>query len=182
VRTDRLVKEYDVEIKWLAFPLHPDTPEAGLTLEELFAGRDFDVSAIRERLQRVAASLGLPLADRAKIYNSRLAQELAKWAESEMKGDEFHRAVFRAYFVDGKNIAVVDELTGLAESVGLPAGEARQAALSRRYRNAVDADWKRSRTLGLNAVPTFLFGNRKIVGFPAYEDLAELVGKGRRRQ
>ncbi len=179
MRTDRLVKEYDVEIKWLAFPLHPDTPEEGLTLEELFAGRDFDVSASRKRLERAAASLCLPLADRTRIYNSRPAQELAKWAESEMKGDEFHRAVFRAYFVDGKNIAVADELVGLAESVGLPAAEARQVVLSRRYRDAVDADWKRSRALGLNAVPTFLFDNRKIVGFPSYEALADLVRTGR---
>ena len=96
-----------------------------------------------------------------------------------MKGDEFHRAVFRAYFVDGKNIAVADELVGLAESVGLPAAEARQVVLSRRYRDAVDADWKRSRALGLNAVPTFLFDNRKIVGFPSYEALADLVRTGR---
>jgi predicted DsbA family dithiol-disulfide isomerase len=148
-----------------------------VTLKELFAGRDVDIPAIQKRLKKVADSLSLPLANRTMTYNSRLAQELAKWAESEGKGEEFHRAVFRAYFVDGKNIAMADELARLAESVGLPAQEARQAVLSRRLRQAVDADWERSRALGIDAVPTFIFSSRRIVGFQPYEALAELVNR-----
>jgi predicted DsbA family dithiol-disulfide isomerase len=38
-------------------------------------------------------------------YNSRLAQELGKWVETRGKGDQYHDAVFQAYFVDGKNLA-----------------------------------------------------------------------------
>ena len=60
------------------------------TNAELFAGRSVDIQGIVQRLKRVAKELGLPLADRTKTYNSRLAQELAKWAEAEGKGDEFH--------------------------------------------------------------------------------------------
>ena len=135
-----------------------------------------NISAIQKRLKKVAESLSLPLCNRTMTYNSRLAQELAKWAESEGKGEEFHRAVFRAYFVEAKNIAIADELAHLAESIGLPEEEARQVILSRRFRQAVDADWARSRALGIEAVPTFIFGNRKVVGFQSYEALAELVG------
>ena len=87
---------------------------------------------MRKRLREVAEYLSLPLSDRTMTFNSRLAQELAKWAESEGKGEEFHHAVFRAYFVEGKNIAMVSELIRLAESVGLPEEEAGQVILSRR--------------------------------------------------
>lgn len=172
-----MIKEYDVEVKWLAFPLHPETPERGLALEDLFAGRDVGISAMRKRLREVAEYLSLPLSDRTMTFNSRLAQELAKWAESEGKGEEFHHAVFRAYFVEGKNIAMVSELIRLAESVGLPEEEAGQVILSRRFKQAVDADWTRSRALGIEAVPTFIFGNRKLVGFQPYEALAELINR-----
>jgi len=134
-----------------------------------------DIPAIQKRLKEVAASLSLPLSTRTRTYNSRLAQELGKWVESEGKGEEFHRAVFRAYFVDGKNIAMVDELARLAESIGLPPREARHVVLSRSFRQAVDADWERSRSLGIDAVPTFIVGNRRIVGFRPYEALKELV-------
>ena len=181
MRTDRLKKEYEIEVRWLAFPLHPEVPEQGLTLEELFVGRDVDILAAQQRLKRVAASLSLPLGARAKTYNSRLAQELAKWAESQGKGDEFHHTVFRAYFVDGKNIALTDELVALAASIGLPTDEARQVILTRSFREAVDADWARSHAFGITAVPTFIIDDQRIVGFQPYEVLVQLVtGSGTR--
>ena len=94
-----------------------------MTLEALFAGRNYDIEASKQRLKQVAKELGLPLGDRKMTYNSRLAQELGKWAESKGKGDPFHEAVFRAYYVNGINIGKVDELVGIAKSVGLPEKE-----------------------------------------------------------
>jgi len=97
-----------------------------------------NISASLQRLKRVASSLSLPLMDLTRTYNSRLAQELAKWAESQGKGDDFHHTIFRAYFVDGKNIGRVDELATLAASMGLPADETRDVIQARRFREAVD--------------------------------------------
>ena len=72
------------------------------------------------RLRKVANEVGLPLGKRERTFNSRLAQELGKWAESEGKGYQFHNAVFRAYFVDGKNIGKTPVLVDIAESLSLP--------------------------------------------------------------
>jgi predicted DsbA family dithiol-disulfide isomerase len=123
----------------------------------------------------VADELGLPLGKRTKTYNSRLAQELAKWAESKNKGDEYHDAVFRAYFVDGKNIANVEELTGLAQSVGLSPDEAKFALQSRSFKIAVDSDWSRSHQMGITAVPTFVVDRHSIVGAQPYEVLEQFL-------
>jgi predicted DsbA family dithiol-disulfide isomerase len=71
------------------------------------------------RLRKTAADLRLPFGQRERTYNSRLAQELGLWAESKSKGDVFHMAVFKAYFVDGKNIAKIPVLLDLAASVSL---------------------------------------------------------------
>jgi predicted DsbA family dithiol-disulfide isomerase len=175
VRIDQLRKNYEIKVHWMAFPLHPETPEDGMTLEELFAGKPIDIKKVMARLRQVADELGLPLGDRKKTYNSRLAQELAKWAESEQKGDPFHEAVFRAYFVDGINIGRMDELVALAKSVGLPGEKARSVLELRTFKEAVDSDWERSRTLGITGVPTFVVDHRAIVGFQAYEDLGEFL-------
>ncbi len=134
-----------------------------------------DIDQMIRRLKKVAQELGLPLGDRRKTYNSRLAQELAKWAESRGRGDEFHDAVFRAYFVDGKNIAKIDELVGLAKSVGLPDREARTALQLRGFRKAVDADWSRAREMGISAVPTFVVNHRTVVGAQPYEVLEQFL-------
>jgi predicted DsbA family dithiol-disulfide isomerase len=175
VRIGQLKKHFDIDVRWTAFPLHPETPEQGLTLEELFAGQPIDIQKIISRLRQVADGLGLPLGDRKKTYNSRLAQELAKWAESKGKGDPFHEAVFRTYFVDGKNIGRVDELVTLAKSIGLPEGEARSVLESRIFKEAVDSDWSRSRALGITAVPTFVVDHRSVVGFQSYEVLEQFL-------
>ncbi len=175
MRIDQFKKNYDIHVRWAAFPLHPETPDDGLTLKELFAGRPIDIKEVMTRLKQVADELGLPLGERSKTYNSRLAQELAKWAESEGKGDPFHEAVFRAYFVDGKNIGKVDELTALAKSVGLPEKKARSVLELRTFKEPVDSDWSRSHALGITGVPAFVVDHRATVGFQPYEDLEEFL-------
>jgi predicted DsbA family dithiol-disulfide isomerase len=175
VHVERLLTEYDIDVRWRAFPLHPEIPEDGLTVEELFAGRAIDVAAIQERLKQVADSLSLPLAPRLKTYNTRPAQELAKWAESEGKGGEFHGAVFRAYFSEGRNIGKIEELLTVAASVGLPTDDIRSVILTKRFASAVDGDWDASRRMGVRAVPTFMSEGRKIVGFQPYDALARLA-------
>ena len=162
----------------MAFPLHPETPADGQTLEHLFAGRSIDLEKSRLRLKQVADELGLPLGHRTMTYNSRLAQELAKWAESRGKDDLFHESVFRAYYVDGINIGKIKELVSLAKSVGLLEKEAKSVLEERTYKEAVDADWSRSHQLGITGVPTFVIGNQGVVGFQPYETLEQFLKSG----
>ena len=175
MRIEKLRKNYNVEIQWRAFPLHPETPQEGRTLEELFAGRNMDIPAMLDRLKGVAEELRLPWGEREKTYNSRLSQELGKWAEEKGKGDEFHDAAFRTYFVDGKNIAKIDVLESLAKSVGLPGKEAREVLQSRAFKDAVDSDWRLSRELGITAVPTFVVDHHAVVGAQSYEVLEQFL-------
>jgi predicted DsbA family dithiol-disulfide isomerase len=175
VRVERLRAKYQIDVEFTHFPLHPDTPVEGLTLAKLFAGRDFDLSAIKARMVRLMADEGLPYGDRTMTYNSRLAQELAKWAETRPGGGAIHDALFRAYFVDDRNIAFVDTLVEIVDQIGLPKNEAREVLESRRFQEAVDADWRRSRELGITGVPTFVAGNRAVVGAQTYEVLESLV-------
>jgi predicted DsbA family dithiol-disulfide isomerase len=170
-----LKKEYGVEARWIAFPLHPETPEEGISLEELFKERDIDLPASMEHLGKVAAELGLPWGMRARTYNSRRAQELGKWAESMHKGDEFHLAAFHAYFAEGRNIADVSVLKELAGAVGLDGRKAEQVLAERTFKEAVDRDWAYARTCGITAVPTFMAAGRKVVGAQPYQALEDLV-------
>ena len=167
--------ESGVNVRWLAFPLHPETPEEGQTLEELFAGRSFNISEALAHMKTVADAEGLPFGKRTKTYNSRLTQELAKWAEEQGRGDAFHQAAFRAYFADGKNIAKMENLLDIAASVSLDPNEARRIIEERTYREAVDTDWQKAHRMGITAAPTFLFGNRRLVGAQPYQALKQFI-------
>ncbi len=180
---ERLRDAYKVEFHYTLFPLHPETPEEGISLEKLFAGRSFDIAASRARLAGLMAEEGLPYnKTRSMTYNSRSAQELAKWAETKPGGDAIHNALYRAYFVDGLNIALIGNLLQVVRRLGLPEDEAQEALSSRRFRDAVDQDWQRCREWGITAVPTFSVGKRRLVGAQSYEELERLIGEGGSRE
>jgi predicted DsbA family dithiol-disulfide isomerase len=50
----------------------------------------------------------------------------------------------------------MDELVRIAEAIGLPGHEPRAVLATGSYAAAVDADWQRSRELGVTSVPTHL--------------------------
>jgi predicted DsbA family dithiol-disulfide isomerase len=165
-------------VEWLAFPLHPETPEEGIALEDLFKGRNFDIDAMMKKLKRTANSLGLPLGNRNRTYNSRLAQELGKWAEEEGQADAYHMAMFQAYFVDGKNLAKTDILVEIAAGLSLDAKTARRVLEERTFKDAVDQDWQQAYARGITAVPTFMANGMRLVGAQSYAALERLITVG----
>jgi len=108
-------------------------------------------------------------------FNSRLAQELGKWAEQMGKGQAFHDAVFRAYFADGRNIAQVNILADIATAVGLDSAEAHDVIAARTFKDAVDTDWTRAYESGVTAVPTFLMNGQTLVGAQTFNALADFM-------
>lgn len=148
-----------------------------MELKHLFSGRNVDIRALNKQMKSLIDREGLPYNERTSTFNSRLAQELAKWAEGEPLGERLYQRLFRAYFVDGKNIGKTDILVQTAEQAGLPGLEAREALETRRFRGAVDQDWRRCRDLGVTAVPTFMIDGSRLVGAQPYEELERFVLK-----
>ena len=70
----------------------------------------FDFSAMRAEMKERMDAEGLPYGKRTHSYNSRLAQELGKWADTLDDGEKLHEALYKAYFVESKNIGEVDVL------------------------------------------------------------------------
>lgn len=161
------------------------------------------------RLKMLMDAEGLPFDEgRTMTFNSRLAQELAKWGEGKLESEGLNHeglnneglnneslnneglnheglnmALYQAYFVDGRNIGDLEVLLQVAEEVGLPVEEAQIVLEERLMRPAVDADWQYARSIGVTAVPTFAVGLTGVVGAQPYEQLAQFlehVGASRR--
>jgi len=177
VRIERLKAEHNVKVEWVHFPLHPDTPPEGRSLADLFAGRNVDRKAMHSQMKARMDAEGLPYGERTMTYNSRLAQELGKWADTQAGGAAFHDAMFRAYFVEARDISQPAVLLEIVEEVGLPAAGAREVLEKRTFKAAVDADWELSRRYGVTGVPTFVVGREGVVGAQPYEALEALVLK-----
>jgi predicted DsbA family dithiol-disulfide isomerase len=177
VRVEKLKAAFDIETVMVHFPLHPETPQEGREMAPFYRQRGIDPEAAWTRMKTLMDAEGLPYGKRTHSYNSRLAQELGKWADTRPGGDKLHDALYRAYFVDGRNIADPEVLVELAAAVGLPAEEARAVLADRRFSAAVDADWQRSHRYGVTGVPTFVAERYGVVGAQPYEVLEQLVEK-----
>ena len=147
----------------------------GRSLEDLFAGRGMDLNAMYLQMKERMEAEGLEYSVRTHTYNSRLAQELGKWADTQPGGEAIHDALYRAYFVDGVNVGDVEALLKVAAAVGLDVDAAREVLESRSFKASVDEDWNKSRQYGVTGVPTFVAGRQGVVGAQPYEALEQLL-------
>lgn len=169
---DQLKEEKDVTIKWLHFPLHPETPPEGVLMKDLYKTRNREqAKAYGDHLRTLMAEAGLTYNKRTRLDNSRIAQELGAWADTQMEGDDFHYAMFRAYFVDDRTISDRDTLIDIAGSVGLDRQEARDVIESRSFSAKVTEDWNRAWENGITGVPTFVAKDLFVYGCQPYEVL-----------
>jgi predicted DsbA family dithiol-disulfide isomerase len=176
VRIEKLKAAYEIETRLVHFPLHPDTPLEGRSMAAHYRARGIDPDDAYQRMKGLMDAEGLPYGKRTHSYNSRLAQELGKWADTlPGGGDKLHDALYRAYFVDARNIGDPDILVEIVEAAGLDAAAAREVIETRRFKDAVDADWAKSAQYGVTGVPTFVAGQRGVVGAQPYEMLERLV-------
>ncbi len=127
-------------------------------------------------MREMAAEAGLTIADRDWVSNSRSALEAAEYAREHDLFEPFHRAVFVAYFAEGRDIGKHDVLSDIASAVGLDARDMIAALDGGRYSDRVNEDLSLSRQLGLTGVPAFIIGNRAIVGAQPYEVFEHVMG------
>jgi predicted DsbA family dithiol-disulfide isomerase len=141
----------------------------------LFAGRGLDLPAAQQRMTDLMAHEGLPYGERTMTFNSRLAQELAAWADTQPDGWGIHDALFRAYFVDGVNLARPDNLIAVADRCGLSISTASEVLEQRSFAAVVDQDWSTCRGWGVTSVPTFIVGQTALVGAQPLAELEKLL-------
>ena len=140
--------------RWLHFPLHPETPPEGVLMKDIQTDPDAG-RAYAEHLRSLMAEAGLEYNRRSRLDNSRLAQEMGAWADTQESGEAFHLAAFRACFVDDRNISDPKTLISLAGSVGLDEAAAREVMETRSFSPKVTEDWERAWQNGITGVPTF---------------------------
>lgn len=173
----KLLRQYEVKVIWRAFPLHPDIPAGGLPIDTLFGGNFPLMTEKMQQLEKIAASHGLTLSKRTTISDSRLAQELGKWAQTQGKLEAYHDAVYKAYFADGLDISDESVLLEITDSLHLSREDARSVLQNRRFKQAVDEDWLRSEELNIMVAPTYIFHQDRLAGSQSFEALEKLLQK-----
>jgi predicted DsbA family dithiol-disulfide isomerase len=178
-----LKEEYEVEVEWRAFELHPEIPPEGMQLPPYLRANFGDMS---ERLKQMAHKVNLAMVMPDKIPNSRRALEASEYAREQGQHKAFHRVVFRKFYGEGQDLHSWAVLRAAAKEVGLDPEAIQRETESGKYRAAVDVQIAEAHARGITGVPTFIFDNKyAVVGaqpYAAFQDVMATLGIKPRRK
>jgi predicted DsbA family dithiol-disulfide isomerase len=151
----------------VSYEIHPETPPAGILLEELFGpGMWRHQEGQRQRCEE----LGLPFKAPRLLSNSRPAVEAAEFARDAGRHAQFHREVLAAFFAREEDIGDVEVLVRAAEDAGMDPAGLREVLASGAYRARRETAEEEARKQGITGVPTFIFADgARIVGAQALD-------------
>jgi len=155
-------------IEWHPFQLNPDMPREGMDrrayLEGKFGGKEGAVKAYAPVVEHAEkAGLNINFEAMQRTPNTLDAHRLIHWAGIEGRQTAAVSALFKAYFVDARDIGDTEVLADIADSIEMDA-----AVVTRLLKSDVDTRDIRdrdahSRKMGINSVPTFIVANTHAV-------------------
>src|SRR3954453_1522431 len=115
-------REFDADVEWLPFDLHPEYPPEGIPLTELHRRYGIGVGEADPLRDRFAAA-GLEYERPPIVPNTRLALRLTELAREGGRHEPFHHRLMDAYWPQAVDIGDADELRRLALESGLDADD-----------------------------------------------------------
>ena len=152
------------DIHWRAFQLNPDLPPEGRDrhayLDAKFGGPDA-VRAIHARIEEAGRGAGIEFQFEkiTRSPNTLNAHRLIRLADTRQRAATMVEALFRAYFVEGRDIGDADTLVELAYASGL-SGDIHTWLAGDAERAAVLEDLETAHRLGIGGVPFFIMDER----------------------
>lgn len=165
------IEDRDVQIAWQPFELRPQ-PTPTLRPEG-----DCLQSTWERVVYPMAERMGVPIvlpAVSPQPY-SRLAFEGLAYAAEHGLGQRYTERIFRAFFIEQRDIGRAEVLADVAGELGLDADNFRVALDSGRYAEAHQQALRRAAQLQITVVPTFLFDGQRLEGTPSAESLHRLL-------
>ena len=157
-----------VEVTWRPFQLNPDMPSEGMARDAYLAAK-FGGAAHAGRIYATVAEAGatvdIPFAFERirRTPNTRDAHRLIRYAAASGEADSVVEGLFRAYFIEGRDIGDRTTLGAIAGEAGLDGDAARTWLESTADIDEVIAEDRSARRLGINAVPCFIFARQYAV-------------------
>ena len=174
--------DYDVDIDWRGFELHPETPLGGRPITDRVSRER--LPQLKSGLREFAASFGVENLDLPeRLPNTRRALAIAEYAREQGKLEAFRDAAMHAHWREGKNLEDEHDLREIALCAGLEPEAALQARGADRYLQRVDAIREEATQIGVTGIPTFVLGRYGVVGCQPYDVIARAADRaGARRR
>ena len=162
-----------VAVRWRPYQLDPTIPKGGLDRAEYMAkkfGTSGRLQLAHDNLTRLGAEVGLPFAfDKIRRSPNTLdAHRLIRWAGSAGAQAEAVDRLFKAYFVEGRDIGDRAVLVEIAGECGLDADLVEKLFADGADAGLVGQEIEQAQAMGVSGVPFFIFGGR--LGVPGAQE------------
>lgn len=155
-------------IEWHPFQLNPNMPADGMDrrayLEGKFGGKDGAVRAYAPVVE-YAEKAGLKINFEAmqRTPNTLNAHRLIHWAGIEGRQTAAVSALFKAYFVEARDIGDAEVLADIADGIEMDASVVTRLLATDEDMDDIRKRDAHSREMGISSVPTFIVGGRHAV-------------------
>jgi predicted DsbA family dithiol-disulfide isomerase len=160
--------DHPFAIEWHPFQLNPDMPAEGMDrrsyLEGKFGGKEGAVRAYAPVVEHAEkAGLKINFEAMQRTPNTLNAHRLIHWAGIEGRQTAAVSALFKAYFVDARDIGDAEVLADIADGIEMDASVVTRLLATDEDMEDIRKRDAHSREMGINSVPTFIVGGRHAV-------------------
>jgi predicted DsbA family dithiol-disulfide isomerase len=128
------------------------------------------------RLETVAAEVGLTMKRPDRVINSRLALSTAEFARDHGKYDEVRVALTKAHWEGTAQLDRVEDLRRVVADAGLDPDALERELDAGRYEALLDQHRADAESVGINAIPAHIVGQRfLLVGAQPYDAFIEVL-------
>ena len=160
--------DHPFAIEWHPFQLSPDMLAEGMDrrayLEGKFGGKEGAVRAYAPVVEHAEkAGLKINFEAMQRTPNTLNAHRLIHWAGIEGRQTAAVSALFKAYFVDARDIGDAEVLADIADGIEMDASVVTRLLATDEDMEGIRKRDAHSREMGINSVPTFIVGGRHAV-------------------
>ena len=178
----RLKPEFNFDLEWRGFQIHPDWPAEGLAADHARGAGDSDSRrALWERISAMAEAVGFSMRPPPVLTNSRAALAATEFARESGRDEALEERIYRAYFSEGLNIGDPAVVTRLGSEAGLDSGEVSDAIKSPKYELRLKNNALAANQRGVNGVPTFFIGEYPLVGAQSPDAMRSILKRATER-
>jgi predicted DsbA family dithiol-disulfide isomerase len=162
-----LLGRKDVDVRWTAFQLNPNAPREGWNRREYRAAK-FGSAEVSARLEARVVEAGAPddihfrFDQIEKTPNTFDAHRLIWLGGREGVQDAVVENLFRAYFIEGRNIGDRAVLRAVGLGSGLDSPRIEDLFANNLGATEIARDEEQARAQGVSGVPTFFFNGEAL--------------------
>jgi predicted DsbA family dithiol-disulfide isomerase len=184
-RAMALRPDVSFEVFWRPYRLDPTIPREGVDRRAYLRAKFGDTprsSAMGDAIRSEGAGEGIEFAfDKiAKSPNTLDSHRLVRWSASAGVQDQVVERLFRAYFIEGKDIGDAAVLAAVAADAGMDGELVASLLASDADLESVEREAGIANEMGITGVPTFIFDSKLMIsGAREAELLARVIDKAR---